>query len=689
MITSKQGNPIATFLICLFVVSALSSMAAFADNDTREGNALTTLEVEPVSRGMIEPDLDQVSSGTLFFSGPGGSTMAPLLNASVQINISGIVAKIVVEQTFFNNSTQWLEGLYTFPLPDQAAVNAMEVTIGTRRITGKIREKEQAIVEFANAKQEGKVASLVSQHRPNLFSSRFANIAPGEKIALKLTYIQTVPFENAKYRLRIPLTLTPRFSNSLVPDKNAITSPFVDKKNGLDTPTIDHTATIEGLIHGEYDEQLLSSPSHPILIDATVKHLGFSTQNPVKLDRDFILEWGIPNGTEPTVRTWKERVGDQYYLLSSVVPPASPEHIPQQARELILVIDTSGSMAGEAIKAAKAALMNALAGLRDIDQFNIIEFNSHHTSLFSTPQPVNADTIAKAQRFVYRLRADGGTEMLSALQSALGYQHTENLRQVVFITDGSVGYEDSVITTVTKQLRSARLFTVGIGSAPNQWFMRKVAQAGRGTAEFIADTNDVAPVMGELLLKLEAPALTDITVAFDDPKTNYLPNPIPDLYANDAVIIAAKLESQYGAFTLSGRWGDTLWQQSSNIDNAPLVQTGLSTIWAQRTIASLEDQQRLQIDQDFYRSAILGIALEHNLLSKYTSFLAVEEQPARPKDEYLHAAKVPNLIPHGNDMLTISMPQGSAGSDTLIMLSMLLMLLAAGSIYSQRRFKRH
>lgn len=689
MITTKQSTILAACICLQITLMVTFSGSAVADSRPANNSELNPLQEETNNIRHTEPDLDGVSTGTLFFDSATENSIAPLLSSSVNTQISGIVAKVIFEQTFLNNSTEWVEGLYTFPLPDQAAVNAMEVTIGDRRIIGEIKEKEQAKREFTKAKQAGKVAGLVSQHRPNLFSSRFANIAPGEVISIRLTYIQTVSFENAKYQLRIPLTLTPRYSNSLVSDADAISPPFIDNKNTAETNAIDHTVSISGVVHGNYDTHNFSSPSHTIITSATTEQLNYSMQTRAKLDRDFILEWHIPNSTEPVARIWKETVGSQHYLLSSIVPPKNIDSIPEQARELILVIDTSGSMAGEAIRAAKDALMSALSGLRDSDKFNIIEFNSHHSSVFKAPQFANQENIAQAQDFIKRLRADGGTQMLSALQSALGYQQSGLLRQVVFVTDGSIGYEDSVINAVTKQLRSARLFTVGIGSAPNQWFMRKVAQAGRGSAEFISHIDEVVPVMGDLLFKLEAPALTNITVEFDDPQTNYVPNPIPDLYANDSVIVAAKLGEQSKSFTVSGHWGDTLWEQNIDLSDAPIVNTGLSTVWAQRTIESLEDKQRTHSDQDYYRSAILNIALEHQLLSRYTSFLAVEAQPVRPQENNLATAKIPNLIPHGNDMLTIALPQGSAGSDTRLLLSFLLIILAVCSVAYQIRSKRH
>lgn len=676
---------ILSTLFSVHITLGVTAGFAAADVDTAINSEYSAQNEEPIKAGTTEPDFGRVSSGTLFLNNNNGNTIAPLLGSSVKIDISGLVAKIVLTQTFRNTSAEWVEGIYTFPLPDQAAVNALEVTIGQRRIMGKIKEKKQANREFARARREGKVAALVSQHRPNLFSSRFANIAPGEKISIQLTYIQTVAFDNAKYRLRIPLTLTPRFSNTLVADQQAISPPFIGGEHAMRSETIDHTVNISGNIYGEYQISQFNSPTHSLDVNATTDQLAFSLGNKVKLDRDFILEWTLPDKQAPVVRAWRETVSDQQYLLASIVPPKNTEFIPEQPRELILIIDTSGSMAGAAIEAAKDALMSALSGLKTTDKFNIIEFNSNHSSVFHLPQPANEKNLMTAQRFIQSLHAEGGTQMLPALQRALGYQQSGILRQVVFVTDGSIGYEDSVITAVTKQLRNARLFTVGIGTAPNQWFMRKVAQAGRGSAEFISNIDEVVPVMGDLLYKLEAPALTNIIAEFDDSQTSSVPNPIPDLYANDAVIVAAKLGEQSTLLTLTGQWGGNIWRERIQLHDAPMVNTGLSTIWAQRTIESLNDQQRTHNNPDFYRSVILGIALEHKLLSRYTSFIATEENPSRPLSSDLVAKTVPNLIPHGNDMLEVAMPRGAAGSDTRILLGFLLALTALSILYISER----
>jgi len=607
-----------------------------------------------------QPDLDSVSTGTLFLQHASGNVVAPILSSSVHANISGIVAKIELHQSFHNNSSNWVEGLYSFPMPDQAAIN----------------EKQ-----YAKAKRDGKVAALVKQHRPNLFSTRFANIAPGERVSIKLVYLQTVPYSNTQYSLRIPLTLTPRYTNSLVNDSAEIKPPQVRSDEAMQNSNIDHSVSISGTIHGDYLPHQFSSPSHTLDIKSTDKQLHYSLQETTYLDRDFILEWNLPDTEQPVARIWRETIEDDQYLLASILPPRNSDVIPNQSRELILVIDTSSSMAGASINSAKAALQSALSGLKPGDKFNIVEFNSTYSTLFSAPQFANLENIEIAKRFIDQLRAKGGTEMLPALQAALGFQHTGLLRQVIFVTDGSVGYEDTVINTVTNQLRKARLFTVGIGTAPNQWFMRKIALAGRGSVHFIAQPAEVQKVMSGVLAQLETPALTNIHVNFDDTRTEYVPNPTPDLYANSAIIIAAKLGKQTNNMTISGTWGDTNWERFIDLNETPMVATGSSSVWAQRTLESLEDKQRSLGRPDHYRSSILRIALKHKLLSRYTSFVAIEHNPIRPPSAAMVNKKVPNLLPKGSQMQSVSFPQGATGSDTLLLLSTLFALASLAAFY--------
>lgn len=627
---------------------------------------------EPLS--IEQPDLNSISSPSLFLKAKTSYHNAPLLDTKIDVAITGMIAKVMLKQTFENTSTDWVEGLYTFPLPDQAAVNSLIVTIGDRRIVGSIREKKQAEQHYEQAKQAGKLASIVKQHRPNLFSSRFANIPPGETVSIELGYVQTVAYVDDQYSLRIPLTLTERYSGDYVPDKTDISPPQLSASAANVSMGLKHGVEIKALLHGLYDVSDVNSPSHDLIVSPIENGTEVILNETAVLDRDFILHWREAAAVVPTVRAWRERVAGEEYLLATVTPPTSDEDIPEQARELILVIDTSGSMAGEPMRAAKTALLDALNGLTPNDYFNIIEFDSQYSTLFNQPMLASAQNIQMAEHFTRGLNADGGTEMLGALQNALGYQSSNLLRQVVFITDGAVGYEDQVFESVSRSIGDIRLFTVGIGSAPNEWFMRKVAEAGRGTYQLIQNVGDVQDGMSTLLRKLESPALTSVVISFDGDRADITPDPIPDLYASEPLVIAARLVEGNHTMTVAGTWGDELWQTSVSVDNAPITNTGLSTVWARKKIESLQDKQRFNSDPDFYRSLILRLSLDHQILSPYTAFLAVEDTPVRPANELLAKKVVPNLHPAGTQNQSFALPQGSLGIDTLLLFSFFMML---------------
>jgi len=623
-----------------------------------------------------ESNLEEISSGTLVLHSAHNVGYAPMLSSALQIDISGMIAKVELTQSFQNDTANWVEARYSFPLPDQSAVNSLIINVGDRTIVGEIKEKKQAEAQFQSAKQEGRVATLVKQHRPNLFFASVANIAPGETISVKLIYIQHAAYHDDLYSLRIPLTLTPRYFNDTVNAPDELTVPQISLPSGSPLETLSHRVSINGTVHGTHSHQTFSSPSHRLNLSNIDEATQFELSDVTYLDRDFLLEWSDSKEMQPIVRVWRETVDAEDYLLASILPPGAEDNLPEQPRELIVVIDTSGSMAGDSMPAAISALVNALSGLRANDKFNIIEFDDTHRALFETPQFANTENLAAGRLFAQRLYADGGTEMLPALQTAMNYPHTEMLRQIVFITDGSVNYEESVIESVARQLRGARLFTVGIGAAPNQWFMRKVAQAGRGTAVHISKVQDVGKVMSRLLDKLEKPVLTNIAVQIDDPSSDVVPNPIPDLYANEPVVVAARLGSKATSLTVTGRWGNQPWEQRVDFKDSPFVNTGLSSVWARRKIEHFEDKQRSHSDPEYYKSIILRLALNHQLLSRYTSFVAIEEEISRPQAADLKLGAVPNLKPAVTPVQSVTLPQGSAGSDTLLLLGLLMALLA-------------
>lgn len=645
-----------------------------------------TVAIESVHSHATQPDYDEVSTGTLYLQDQSTYFDAPLLTSSVRMTITGIVAKVTLEQTFSNDGASWVEGTYVFPLPDNAAVNAMRITVGEKVIVGSIAEKVKAEQIYQAAKDAGQIASLVKQERPNLFTSRITNIPPGQSINTTISYTQTIDYRQDRFSLTFPMTLTPRYSNATVDsvDANAITPPqgYPEQITG---PTTDLSINFWPDDSSGQSFSMINSPSHELSLIENDRFTTISLPSSVPMDRDFVLQWSPSTGATPIISTWLETVAERDYLLAMIVPPEVESTPTDLNRELILVIDTSGSMAGQSMEAAKHALQIAIDGLSETDRFNIVAFDSTTRRLFSHSRPAATRSLEQARRFVNALQADGGTEMSAALRQALANPIKGYLRQVVFITDGSVGNEEALFGQIQQQLRSARLFTVGIGSAPNNWFMKKAAQAGRGTFITIPDTSEARKKMTTLFRQIESPALTDLDIAWLGAPADVAPSPLHDLYLGEPLIFSAELGDNTTGFRITGNLGQTPWEQTITLDDAPASGSGLSTVWARQKITSLLDQQRFSDDAELFKPLVTHIALDHQVLSPYTSFVAVDESPSRPTNELLASGRIPNLMPAGSAMQPVLVPQGAAGVDTLWLFSALCAALSWLSFRQRRK----
>ncbi len=643
------------------------------------------IQAQQATRHLAD-DFEPHGSGTLYLQNrdnPSSTSnlTALTLDSDVQMVISGLIANVKYKQGFENRTNGWMEGIYSFPLPDNAAITSLEIQVGERVIKGQIKEKSTAKKIYDNAAQSGQVASLVSQQRANFFTTRIANIGPGEQIRISLDYVQTLELADDRYSVRLPTTFTPRYSNSNVADAGQISPPQIDATAQY-TPILN----LDIAINSQSPLTSVESPSHAIATENLNNKTVIQLAETTPMNSDFILRWSTLSENKPAINTFTEVVDDELYSLSVINPPKLYDQSMTQARELILVVDTSGSMGGTSIRAAKAALQSALSGLHSEDLFNIIEFNSHTRSLWPAPQSANANNISEASRFIRRLSADGGTEMEPALQQALANRIDGYLRQIVFVTDGAVGYEEHLFRMIRNNLAGARLFTVGIGSAPNSYFMRKAAQAGRGTFTYIAQLQDVKDTMQELFVKLETPVLTNLEIEWFGEPGEYFPSPLQDLYLGEPVIVAAKTGENTTGFRIHGNRGNTTWEEFVSLNNTA-AGASINTIWARKKIEQLVDEQTRQGNEQ-HREEITQTALTHQLVSRYTSLVAVEEQPARPELTPVKTAKVANLLPAGSTMIPVNVPTGAAGADTLTAISLISALLASFLGWMMRASRR-
>jgi len=394
--------------------------------------------------------------------------------------------------------------------------------------------------------------------------------------------------------------------------------------------------------------QIIASRYHPISVGEDSGEYTVSLRpGTVAMDHDFELLWRPEPSGAPRAMSFVETVdGKPYYLLMVMPPDADESPAASMPRETIFIIDTSGSMHGVSIEQAKRAVQLALKGMKATDRFNVIEFNSVTNALYTQSQPVTVRSMTEASHFVQQLQANGGTEMRPALSMALDSPPSEeHLRQIVFITDGSVGYEDELFSMIENKLGAARLFTVGIGSAPNSWFMRKAAEAGRGSYTFISALHEVREKMDRLFRKLEQPQVT---------------------------------------VRVSGNSVGGAWTADLPV-SAALDSPGVAALWARARIGELMDVERRSTDPGEIRSAIVETALTHHMVSKYTSLVAVDKTPARLAGDPLNSEQVPNLMPYGQSASAIFGFPATATNAPALRLAGIVSLLAALLLFAIQR----
>ena len=672
--------------------------------------AIAVLTFLYVSTAIANSEGTQTSVGELELrAADQNSSMISALLLETKINgrIDGLITAITVEQQFANPTDQWQHGRYVFPLPPTAAIDSLTIRVGDRIIKGQIQEKKQAKATFEKAKREGKKAGLLEQHRPNLFSVAVANIAPHEKVSAQITFIDQVTFNDDVFSYTLPTTLTPRYVPSLpslqttesVVDNSeqrssAISTSFTnqlqDIKNVTPLQTHDygdqtvHTFSLGLSLNAGYGLESVRSNSHRLAVDypsAEQAHIELANGT-ARLNADLTLEWQTSVGQVPQAQLFEEQTEHGVYSLLMVQAPTS-RATSSLPKNVTFIIDSSGSMAGEPMRQAQQALVNGLQFLSPVDRFNIVDFDSQYRPLFGSPQPATPQNLRVATNMVNRLDADGGTEMAGALDFALSessnQQYANELRQIIFITDGAVYNEQQLFTLINQKLGSARLFTVGIGSAPNSYFMQKAAQFGRGTATMIANLSEVNTRVTQLFKKISTPVLRDITIDWPT-DAEVFPSKMPDLYQGEPISVIVKTKKPLKRINLNGTMSGSEWQTqvSRKRHSQPKSQLNdanvrLSVVWARSKIADLMDQlvyspgSKEPIEQH-----ILALGLQHQLLTKFTSFVAVEQTVSKPKHAKAKDGQVPNLMPKGS---TMPMPQTASWADFLLWVGIVFMLI--------------
>lgn len=683
-------------LLALLLFNLLNSVSAMANPQTE------TAAAEPSAARQLNPDWP--SSGTLQLYGPQGEITPPILTTQVNMRISGWTNRVTVSQSYTNESDNWLHGRYLFPLPQNAAVDSLTMKIGERTIEGQIQPKQKAKQIYQQAKKAGKRASLLSQQRPNLFTTEVANLGPGETIKVEFSYQQQVTYREGALSVRFPMTYTPRYlpvktqeAPALIgnPVAAAISGPMqhlFGKNSEKQQPSGD--VSIQLSLDAGMALASAASTTHQMHhTDAAGTAQTFELDN-VIANRDFIFQWQPATGSAPQAVLFSQqgqtheviapadaqqpRVNEppQDYSLLMLMPPQSkPEH--NMPRELVLVVDTSGSMSGDSMAQAKSAVRYALTSLTPQDSFNVLAFSSDVMALAPQSLPASAWNIGRAQQFVAALDADGGTEMGKALDHALpANYHVPNgvLRQVIFMTDGAVGNEKQLFDFIQQRLGDSRLFTVGIGSAPNGYFMQRAASAGRGTFTYIGYGEDVEAKTVALLAKIAAPIVTNVQLRFNDGTVpDYWPTQIPDLYLGEPMMVSIKQpHGRHQGIHISGTVAGQFWQQQLALEAKP-QQSGLDLLWARGQIGALA-QAEDSSNRTRTAQQITALAMKYHLVSKYTSLVAVDVTPVNPDAQHSANADIPSNTPAGWQPAG-KMPQTATNSRLLLLLGALMLLL--------------
>ena len=608
------------------------------------------------------------SEGALLYrsASSGRYESVPLVHTDVALDVRGLVATATVTQQYVNSSTEPIEAVYVFPLPHDAAVYDMEIRIGNRLIRSVIREREEAKRVYESAKSEGKRAALVEEERPNIFTASVANLMPGDHVDVRLRYVQPLLWEDGRMRLVFPMVVGPRY----IPGTQAIShngtgwAPDTDAVSDASriTPLVQHPDSRPAhdiSLVVDLDSGLEAASIKSVSHEVTVRRLADGRQR-IELahgatlpNKDFVLEVQQPESTQPRAALFLSPAsdsGETHFLLAAYPPSVQPAK--RMPVEMLYMIDVSGSMAGTSIQQAREALLQALDRLGPSDRFGILAFSSGYYEFFSEPLTATAENLAAARRFVQHLEADGGTEMLPALLHLMRKPEIPGyLRHIVLLTDGDLGNEEQIFSTLRQCLGGARLYTVAIGSAPNFFLATKMAQFGRGTFTHIADISEIREQMGQLLESLENPVLTDVKLSFEGVEVADLyPERPPDLFLRQPLLIFGRISQGHkGKLRITARSGSDPYETTIAFDASKAsFHPGITTLWARRRVEEFMDHWR-RSDENAkaeVRATLVAHAIRYRLVTRFTSLVAVEEVVANPTGQS-NTVPVPTQLPAG------------------------------------------
>ncbi len=586
----------------------------------------------------------------------------PLKHTAVSAEIDAYIASVRVKQEFYNPYDGKIEAVYVFPLPEDAAVCDFLMTVGDRTIRGIIREREEAQQIYRQARAVGHVASLMTQERPNIFTQKVANIEPGKQIDIDITYFHTLPYSDGWFEYHFSMVVGPRFNPPIaagadVPGDGVgavgrgdigVSGQATEIQYLRPSERSGHDIAVSVTIDAGVSLEALVSPSHTIEVDRSEEEPTRATVRLASSDtvpnRDFVLRYRVA-GDAPKAGLLTH--ADGYFTLM-LVPPAELASLPRTSMEMVFVIDTSGSMSGGSIEQARAAVMHAMRKLEPGDVYQVVPFSNEPRKMASRSIEVSTKGTRPGLDFVAGLQAAGGTMMELGMREALDLPpDAERSRFVCFLTDGYIGNESDVLRAMGERLGSTRVFSIGIGSAPNRHLMESMARAGHGVAAYFNPGDSVEPIMDAFMERVTRPAMRSIEIDWAGMEvTDVFPRTLPDMYVGRPVLITGRFKGEpTGPIQVRGKAGADDVTLLVSTDVAEASRPGIARIWARRAIMNIEDTA-MREQQAAPATEITSLALAHNLMSAYTAFVAVDSL-SKTEGSYGTTVTVPVPVPAG------------------------------------------
>lgn len=555
----------------------------------------------------------------------------PLKATSADVTIAGVIANVSVVQEYANEGKNPIEAIYVFPASTRAAVYSMKMTIGERTIVAKISEREQARRDYETAKQEGKSASLLEQERPNVFQMNVANIMPGDRIKVELNYTELLIPEDGVYEFMYPTVVGPRYSNqpavTAPPREQWINNPYTHEG---EKPLYDFN--LKCTLNAGLPVSDVICTSHKTDIkfdspqDAIIRLLPEEKQGG---NRDFILRYRLAGDKiQSGILLYPGK--DENFFLAMIQPPKQIRLSVVPPREYVFIVDVSGSMHGFPLDVSKKLLRDLIGNLRPTDRFNVLLFSGASNLFSETSVTANEENIKKAISFIDRQQGGGGTELLPALKRALSLTGTDGFaRSFVIATDGYVDVEKQAFDLIRNNMNKANFFAFGIGSSVNRHIIEGMAHAGMGMPFVITNPGEAESTAQKFRKYIQNPVLTHITVSYDKfDAYDVEPLSIPDVFSERPVLIFGKYRgTPSGSIVLKGTNGEGKYETSLPVNTVKASEDNVALLylWARERIRTLSDYVSTGYGgSDEYKPEIIKLGLKYNLLTSYTSFLAID-----------------------------------------------------------------